>query len=141
VFQAEDGIRDFHVTGVQTCALPIWRHRRPAPRHQALMLLTGLLAGVEAGLNRVLRLDATALPRLQKLAGKVIAVHAQSPAFDLYLLPGGDGLQLAAQWQAEADCTLEAPASSLLRLALSADKTAVLHAPELSLSGDSAALL
>src|SRR5690606_39722129 len=26
-FQAEDGIRDFHVTGVQTCALPIF-HRR-----------------------------------------------------------------------------------------------------------------
>src|SRR5690606_39992904 len=23
-FQADDGIRDFHVTGVQTCALPIW---------------------------------------------------------------------------------------------------------------------
>src|SRR5690606_40941229 len=43
-FQAEDGIRDFHVTGVQTCALPIYRvggHRwhglrgclpHPAPR-------------------------------------------------------------------------------------------------------------
>src|SRR5690606_40726103 len=33
-FQAEDGIRDFHVTGVQTCALPIFevydRHRGPA---------------------------------------------------------------------------------------------------------------
>src|SRR5690606_39530235 len=28
-FQAEDGIRDFHVTGVQTCALPIYR--RPPP--------------------------------------------------------------------------------------------------------------
>src|SRR5690606_15731484 len=27
-FQAEDGIRDFHVTGVQTCALPIFRPRR-----------------------------------------------------------------------------------------------------------------
>src|SRR5690606_40760878 len=24
--QAEDGIRDFHVTGVQTCALPIFAH-------------------------------------------------------------------------------------------------------------------
>jgi len=24
-FQAEDGIRDREVTGVQTCALPIWR--------------------------------------------------------------------------------------------------------------------
>src|SRR5690606_40218051 len=28
-FQAEDGIRDFHVTGVQTCALPI--SVRPLP--------------------------------------------------------------------------------------------------------------
>src|SRR5690606_40348109 len=27
---AEDGIRDFHVTGVQTCALPIWTERRMA---------------------------------------------------------------------------------------------------------------
>src|SRR5439155_5876645 len=27
-FQAEDGIRDGHVTGVQTYALPIWRARR-----------------------------------------------------------------------------------------------------------------
>src|SRR5690606_39288806 len=26
-FQAEDGIRDFHVTGVQTCALPIFEAR------------------------------------------------------------------------------------------------------------------
>src|SRR6266511_3697558 len=26
-FQAEAGIRDFHVTGVQTCALPIWKSR------------------------------------------------------------------------------------------------------------------
>src|SRR5204863_3650521 len=27
-FQAEDGIRDLYVTGVQTCALPILRARR-----------------------------------------------------------------------------------------------------------------
>src|SRR5207302_6771436 len=32
-FQAEDGIRDFHVTGVQTCALPICR---AVPRAQHL---------------------------------------------------------------------------------------------------------
>src|SRR5690606_40367933 len=29
-FQAEDGIRDFHVTGVQTCALPICSTALPA---------------------------------------------------------------------------------------------------------------
>src|SRR5207302_4977209 len=33
-FQAEDGIRDFHVTGVQTCALPILRHHQPPARGQ-----------------------------------------------------------------------------------------------------------
>src|SRR5207302_7525317 len=29
-FQAEDGIRDFHVTGVQTCALPISSKSAPS---------------------------------------------------------------------------------------------------------------
>src|SRR5690349_762561 len=29
IFQAEDGIRDLYVTGVQTCALPICRPRPP----------------------------------------------------------------------------------------------------------------
>src|SRR2546426_4944564 len=28
-FQAEDGIRDYKVTGVQTCALPIYAYERP----------------------------------------------------------------------------------------------------------------
>src|SRR5690606_40076526 len=37
-FQAEDGIRDFHVTGVQTCALPICRRgsRAASARRSAL---------------------------------------------------------------------------------------------------------
>src|SRR5690606_40591802 len=34
-FQAEDGIRDFHVTGVQTCALPI--------SYAKLIILTALV--------------------------------------------------------------------------------------------------
>src|SRR5690606_39972907 len=37
-FQAEDGIRDFHVTGVQTCALPICQAKARSansPRHVA----------------------------------------------------------------------------------------------------------
>src|SRR5215467_3735402 len=35
-FQAEDGIRDYKVTGVQTCALPICRGRSAAARSSAL---------------------------------------------------------------------------------------------------------
>src|SRR2546430_13054961 len=36
-FQAEDGIRDLTVTGVQTCALPISRSHRAPPRHDRLL--------------------------------------------------------------------------------------------------------
>ena len=77
------------------------------------MLLQGLLASVEHGLNRVLRLDSTALARLAHLTGKVIAVDCRSPALQLFILPSDEGLLLATQWAAEADCTLRAPASSL----------------------------
>src|SRR3712207_2426431 len=46
-FQAEDGIRDIGVTGVQTCALPIWFHvhdELSAPEG-SLPVLRGALAG------------------------------------------------------------------------------------------------
>src|SRR5690606_40108499 len=36
-FQAEDGIRDFHVTGVQTCALPIFRQEKRNTPQAALI--------------------------------------------------------------------------------------------------------
>src|SRR5690606_24141616 len=39
-FQAEDGIRDFHVTGVQTCALPISAHRGISRGTRALWTVT-----------------------------------------------------------------------------------------------------
>jgi ubiquinone biosynthesis protein UbiJ len=105
------------------------------------MLLTGLFAGVELGLNRVLAMDSTALPRLARLSGRVIAVECTAPALQLFILPSASGLQLAAQWEGATDCRLRAPAASLLHLAISTDKTRILHSPEVSLEGDSAALL
>src|SRR5690625_7581818 len=41
-FQAEDGIRDGHVTGVQTCALPICGRIRLAPAPDATAQLVQL---------------------------------------------------------------------------------------------------
>src|SRR3712207_7098175 len=51
-FQAEDGIRDIGVTGVQTCALPISLRDDPA-RHRARARGRGLHA--RAGLERRLQ--------------------------------------------------------------------------------------
>src|SRR5256885_9006255 len=52
-FQAEDGIRDYKVTGVQTCALPIYLDLRSVMRQmhgvRAPSLLTWLLACLAVG--------------------------------------------------------------------------------------------
>jgi len=106
-----------------------------------LILGTALLASTEHALNRLLRLDATALPRLARLSGRVLAVRCSAPELTLHILPHADGLRLANHWQGEADCTLQAPAASLLRLATSRQKTTILHSPEVRLEGDSAPLL
>ena len=105
------------------------------------MLLNGLIAAVEHGLNRVLRLDSTALPRLAQLDGKVVEIDCLQPALKLFILPSEAGLMLAGHWEGGADCTLRAPAGSLLQLALSKDKTAILHSPQVDLSGDTAVLM
>src|SRR5437870_11552276 len=57
-FQAEDGIRDGHVTGVQTCALPIF---------EALIELEGALP---LGLGLVGDLDARLLRSEERRVGK-----------------------------------------------------------------------
>src|SRR2546426_5008822 len=53
-FQAEDGIRDYKVTGVQTCALPI------SIVEATLEVLT--VQTTEKGLELVCRMDATLPP-------------------------------------------------------------------------------
>ena len=105
------------------------------------MLLTGLLAGVELGLNRVLAMDSTALPRLARLSGRIIALECSAPQLQLFILPSADGLGLAAHYAGEPDCRLRAPATSLLRLASGKNQSEVLHSAEVSLEGDTAALL
>src|SRR5579875_3057423 len=45
-FQAEDGIRDHCVTGVQTCALPICARRRRLARQARLWSLAGASAAL-----------------------------------------------------------------------------------------------
>src|SRR5690606_35343948 len=48
-FQAEDGIRDFHVTGVQTCALPIIEHALRAGVRHFVFSSTAAVYGIPPG--------------------------------------------------------------------------------------------
>jgi len=105
------------------------------------MLRAALLAGAERGLNGVLRLDPTALPRLAKLSGRIIEIDCTAPALKLFILADADGLRLATQWGSEPDCRLRASAKDLLRLATNRNKTAILHGPDVEIEGDSGALM
>src|SRR3712207_8429026 len=51
-FQAEDGIRDIGVTGVQTCALPIWARLQPHDVRLLELKLGGVLDGDHALVGR-----------------------------------------------------------------------------------------
>src|SRR2546422_6297231 len=54
-FQAEDGIRDVAVTGVQTCALPIYRLQlgEDLPgEHRLILFHPGLVGGARAHAHR-----------------------------------------------------------------------------------------
>ena len=51
-FQAEDGIRDDLVTGVQTCALPIWQAPYPVARTDLQQMLLDAVGAERVQLNK-----------------------------------------------------------------------------------------
>src|SRR5690606_39364705 len=87
-FQAEDGIRDFHVTGVQTCALPIsaLAQRQPAPPQEDEIAVADALEQLpedsdeKSGLVRTqLALMLRLLPRLRAVAAEAITPVNSAP--------------------------------------------------------------
>src|SRR5690625_5850436 len=98
-FQAEDGIRDGHVTGVQTCALPIsGRHRaegRPVTVFSSLgPCLTGpaarraALAAASSGL--VLTMATTTASAMEPVRPDPAVVDTQATAST----PGSDAAEV-----------------------------------------------
>src|SRR6266511_4758700 len=83
-FQAEDGIRDFHVTGVQTCALPIFTFAIAGLLVLVLPRRWGVVAVVLASLNAVARVYLGAHNPLDVVGGAAIGL-ALAAALDLVL--------------------------------------------------------
>src|SRR5256885_15980438 len=70
-FQAEDGIRDYKVTGVQTCALPIyWRAPASSPMPRSCKSSSAILKPSVVSVNAFRRAaaDGTFESRMQWLA-------------------------------------------------------------------------
>src|SRR6266511_4579340 len=79
-FQAEDGIRDFHVTGVQTCALPISLLTRIAHAPSQIVVTTNYDYGLEAAAREIGREPVTLHPRSALVTaapteGHLVVIH------------------------------------------------------------------
>ncbi|MCL5041851.1 MAG: SCP2 sterol-binding domain-containing protein [Gammaproteobacteria bacterium] len=105
------------------------------------MLSQALLAGAERSIAAAVSRDPLTGQRLGQLQGKVLFVQASDPDWQLYLLPDAQGIQLLGQSELQADCSLRAPTSLLLRLAFSSERQQLLQDPALQLSGDSQVLI
>src|SRR6266403_1622546 len=89
-FQAEDGIRDLYVTGVQTCALPIlWRmperirrSRRERRHARGRHAITHGLLAIGHGDSTAARLHAAAARRHAAHDPLALLLHAQSAQLD-----------------------------------------------------------
>src|SRR5215475_14997561 len=73
-FQAEDGIRDFHVTGVQTCALPIFEQQ------ESISVPAELVPG--RGESFVLRVRGDSMIEEQIRDGDYVVVESRPEARD-----------------------------------------------------------
>src|SRR5258708_11192723 len=76
-FQAEDGIRDDLVTGVQTCALPILSSNNKVTRTSRRRTLIGL-AGLAASASAAPESTAPIIKRASLLARKPGITHERS---------------------------------------------------------------
>src|SRR5690606_40680676 len=104
-FQAEDGIRDFHVTGVQTCALPISQRLLDAGSGNGLDVARArsALESSRASLPPLRARRDGALFRLATLTGRtpaeasVAARACERPPQLSQPIPVGDGASLLAR--------------------------------------------
>src|SRR5438034_7340094 len=99
-FQAEDGIRDHCVTGVQTCALPILnRHNRriwmlwtvPVVSFFTCVLVFGFMVVTEGWQGHVVLASVTLLDEVEKRATTMGRTAFYSP------LTPGDGLRFSPE--------------------------------------------
>src|SRR5215208_1390479 len=88
-FQAEDGIRDGHVTGVQTCALPISPGTGPANSDEESVNRTAALR-VGAGVAPVCANLSQSVPQATATNLRLVCASGGDPITG-YAIPAGEG--------------------------------------------------
>ncbi len=101
-----------------------------------MQLSPSVITGLEAIINRYLRLDPDSGKRLSALAGHCINVHLEGLDVDLYIYPEEHGIQLQDRIDGEADTTLRGTPLALARLGLGSHAEKALFSGDVVITGD-----
>jgi ubiquinone biosynthesis protein UbiJ len=99
-------------------------------------LPASLLAGLEAALNRYLRLDPDALARLAALQPRSIAIELLPLQLTLYVIPGEHGVQLRSRLENDPDTVLRGTPLGLAQLGLGSQSNKALFSGSVTIEGD-----
>jgi ubiquinone biosynthesis protein UbiJ len=99
------------------------------------------IATLERIINTALRLDTASREKLALLAGQVFHLECTRPDLDIFLLPQSDGVQLAGHWEGNVTAGISGSGDDYLELLRSSDPAATLINGNMTVSGDSKALL
>jgi ubiquinone biosynthesis protein UbiJ len=99
-------------------------------------LSASLLAGLEAAVNRYLRLDPDAMSRMADLQPRSIAIELLPLQLTLYVLPGENGVQLRSRLETGPDTVLRGTPLGLAQLGLGSDGGNALFSGSVTIEGD-----
>jgi ubiquinone biosynthesis protein UbiJ len=94
------------------------------------------LPGLEALLNRYLRLDPDTIKRIAKLQGKTIEINISDWNITFFIAPTQDGLQLNTQTPQTPDCIIHGKLFDLIQSVQSNQKKARLSQRKIFIRGD-----
>ena len=101
-----------------------------------MKLPAGAIAGLEAVINRYLRLDPDIGPRLAALSGRCIAIDLRGLDLTLFIFPDEHGIQLKDHIEGEADTVLRGTPLGMAQLGLGGNTEKTLFSGEVIIEGD-----
>ena len=101
-----------------------------------ISLPASVLAGLEAALNRYLRLDPDAMARMAALQPRSIAIELTPLQLTLYLVPAENGVQLRSQLESAPDTVLRGTPLGVAQLGLGSQSGKALFSGDVAIEGD-----
>lgn len=101
-----------------------------------MQLPASAITGLEAVINRYLRLDPDIGPRLAALSGRCIAIELRGLDLTLFIFPDEHGIQLKNHIEGEADTMLRGTPLGMAHLGLGGNTEKTLFSGEVVIEGD-----